>query len=78
MDFVDEQVPPKLQVLLKMIVAGRRLYLMAGGVVVLSPWLRFADEVEDFDVAMKSKIEQKLNFHVDLEDVDLLFKCRQV
>lgn len=54
-NLIAEQVPPHLQELLEMMVARWSLYLLAGWVEVLSPWLRFADEMEDFNVTIVPK-----------------------
>lgn len=60
MDFVAEQIPPKLQEVVKMLVARRRVHLLARRVEMLRPRLRFTDEVNNFDIRTEPKMKQKL------------------
>lgn len=55
MNFLDEQIPPKLEEVLEMAVARWCLNLFADWIEMLDPWLHLADEMKDFDVLVVPK-----------------------
>lgn len=58
MNVSHKQIPPELQEALKVIIAGWCLNLLAVGVILLVPWLCFADKVKDFNVLIVSTIKR--------------------
>lgn len=55
MNFAKEQVPPELQVVLEMVVAGWSMNLSGACIEMLHPRLNLADEMKDLDVLVISK-----------------------
>lgn len=69
MNVFAENVPPKLQISLKMIESRGSINLSGCCVELLIPRLGFSDEVKNFNLLVESKSEKMLKARWDVKEI---------